>query len=344
YLLTKDATRLSKKEASMLLSLAEIYSLPKPDKDGMYRGKDIFSMLLPSTLNFEIKTKKQTFKIEHGKLVEGVIDKTLYGRASKLLAKIALDFGTDELQKFINRSSRLADAYVTQQGFTVGISEYIVSKEIEAERSAIVEKAFKKVAELIESYKSRKLEPLVGYTLKQSLEKLIISELDLARSAAGEYVVTHSKEDNSVVLMAFAGSRGSVLNVVQMDMLLGQQSTQTGGRIKRGYYTNRVLPHIRPNDITPPARGFVTTNYFYGLSPIDFYMHTIGSRGSEVYKALLTARAGYLYRRVSNALQDYYVKEDFSVRDVHGRLIQTIYGGDAVDPVKEGLKEVEGTE
>lgn len=344
YMLTKDSTRLTKKEASMLLSLAGIYSLPKPDKDGMYKGKDIFSMLLPSTLNFEQKSKKQVFKIEHGKLVEGVMDKSTYGRASKLLAKISADFGTDALQKFINSSSRLADAYVTQRGFTVGIAEYIVSKEIEAERLAIIERTFKKVTDLIESYKSRKLEPLVGYTLKQSLEKLIISELDMARSAAAEYVVTHSTEDNSVVLMAFAGSRGNVLNVVQMDMLLGQQSTQTGGRIKRGYYTNRVLPHIKPNDITPPSRGFVTTNYFYGLSPIDFYMHTIGSRGSEVYKALLTARSGYLYRRVSNALQDYYVEKDFSVRDVHGRLIQTVYGGDAIDPVKERLKEIQDTE
>jgi len=50
YLLTEDTTRLTKKEASYLLALAGIYELPKPGKDGLYAGKDIFSMLLPSNL------------------------------------------------------------------------------------------------------------------------------------------------------------------------------------------------------------------------------------------------------------------------------------------------------
>jgi DNA-directed RNA polymerase subunit A' len=70
-------------------------------------------------------------------------------------------------------------------------------------------------------------------------------------------------------------------------------------------------------------------------------MHAIGSRGSEVYKALLTARSGYLYRRINNALQDYYVDYDLTVRDVHGKLLQTIYGGDGIDPVKEVIKEMQ---
>ncbi len=344
YLLTKDSTRLTKSEASELLALAGIYELPKPEKNGLYAGKEIFSLLLPKGLNFEQKMKNQTFRIVNGKLVEGVIDKYTYGRASKLLAKIAADYGIDAVRDFLNKSSRLADAFVTKMGLTVGIKEYLVSKEIEQERLSIIERTFKKVNELIESYKAKKLEPLVGYTLKQSLERLIISELDVARDAAGNYVVTHSEEDNDVVLMAFAGSRGSVLNVVQMDMLLGQQSTQSGGRIKRGYSTNRVLPHIMPGDISPPARGFVVSNYLYGMTPIDFYMHAIGSRGSEVYKALLTARSGYLYRRMSNALQDFYVDYDLSVRDVHGKLVQTMYGGDGIDPIKERIHEMQKSE
>ena len=341
YLLTEDTTRLTKKEASYLLALAGIYELPKPGKDGLYAGKDIFSMLLPAKLNFEQKVKGQTVKIVNGKLVEGVLTKETYGRGSRLLAKIAADFGMQVVSDFLNRSSRLADAFVTLYGITVGIKEYMINEDVERERLAIIEKTFNKVNELIESYKKKTLEPLVGYTLKQSLERMIIAELDLARAAAAKYVVTHSEKDNDVILMAFAGSRGSEKNVVQMNMLLGQQATQSGGRIKRGYATNRVLPHIKPNDITPPARGFVVSNYFHGLTPIDFYMHAIGSRGSEVYKALLTARSGYLYRRISNALQDYYVDYDLTVRDVHGKLLQTIYGGDGIDPVKEMIKEMQ---
>ncbi|MGC8662196.1 MAG: DNA-directed RNA polymerase subunit A' [Candidatus Micrarchaeia archaeon] len=344
YMLTKDSTKFTMKEACELLALAGIYELPKPGKDGLYSGKDIFSMLLPKKFNFEQKMKDQTLKIVNGKLVEGVINKFTYGKASKLLAKLAADFGIDTLNEFINKSSRIADAFVTNVGITVGITDYLISSEIEKERLSIIEKAFKKANEIIENYKAKKLEPLIGYTLKQSRERLIISELDIARNTAGNYVATHSKENNNAVLMAFAGSRGSIMNLVQMNMLLGQQSTQSGGRIKRGYSSGRVLPHILPNDITPPAMGFVVSNYLYGMLPIDFYMHAIGSRGSEVYKALLTARSGYLYRRVSNALQDYYVERDMSVRDVHGSLIQTIYGGDGIDPVKENINKIQESE
>jgi DNA-directed RNA polymerase subunit A' len=141
--------------------------------------------------------------------------------------------------------------------------------------------------------------------------------------------------------MAKSGSRGSILNLEQMSMFLGQQATLSGGRIKRGYYTNRLLPHIMPGDVGPTARGFVTTNYYNGLAPIDLFAHAIGSRGSEVYKALLTGRSGYLYRRLSNALQDYYVREDLSVRDVNNNIIQTVYGGDGMNPMSVQLVEME---
>ena len=197
---------------------------------------------------------------------------------------------------------------------------------------------------LIEDYKNRKLEPLLGYNLKESLERMIIAELNLARDKAGEMLLKYENKDNSALQMAFAGSRGSVLNIEQMSMFLGQQSTLSGGRIRRGYYTGRVLPHIAPRDVSPTARGFVTTNYTAGLSAIDLFMHAVGSRGSEVYKALLTARSGYLYRRLSNALQDLSIKEDLSVRDTSGNLVQTIYGGDGISPANVKFLKLAGDE
>ena len=162
---------------------------------------------------------------------------------------------------------------------------------------------------------------------------MIIAELNLVRDRAGETLLKYETSENAAVEMARSGSRGSVLNIEQMTMFLGQQATLSGGRIKRGYYSNRVLPHISPGDVRPGARGFVSTSYYSGLAPTDLFMHAVGSRSSEVYKALLTARSGYLYRRLSNALQDYSVSEDYSVRDANNNMIQTIYGGDMISPV-----------
>ncbi len=334
YLLTKDDALLTPEEAVYLLSIAQIYELPKPTKDGMYKGKDIFSMLLPEELSFEGKSGGAPFVVKKGKLLEGIVTKDTYGRGNnRLMIKIGKDFGAEVLKKFIFVSSKVADAYVTMMGVTVGVREYTTSKKLEEERVRLLEETFSKINKLIDDYKSRKLEPLIGYTLRQSLERMIIAELNLVRDHAGQTLLKYETAENSAVEMARSGSRGSLLNIEQMTMFLGQQATLSGGRIKRGYYTNRVLPHITPGDVRPGARGFVSTSYYSGLSPTDLFMHAVGSRGSEVYKALLTARSGYLYRRLSNALQDYSVSSDYSVRDANNNLIETVYGGDLISPV-----------
>jgi DNA-directed RNA polymerase subunit A' len=335
YLLTKDDTYLTKEQAVYILSIAKVYELPKPTKDGLYRGKDIFSAMLPKGLDFTGKSSKAPFVIKDGKLVDGVVTKETFGRGdNKLLVKIGKDYGAEVLKDFIFVSAKVADAYVTLMGVTVGVKEYTTSSKLEAERVRLLEETFGKINELIAQYRTRKLEPLIGYTLRQSLERMIIAELNLVRDKAGETLLKYeTSEENAAVEMTRSGSRGSVLNIEQMTMFLGQQATLSGGRIKRGYYTNRVLPHIVPGDVRPGARGFVSTSYYSGLAPTDLFMHAVGSRSSEVYKALLTARSGYLYRRLSNALQDYCVDHDYSVRDANNNLIETIYGGDAVNPV-----------
>ncbi len=346
YLMTKEDNYLTKEQAVYILSIAKVYELPKPTKDGLYRGRDIFSVLLPKGLNFAGKSTKSPFVIKDGKLVEGVVTKETFGRGdNKLLVKIGKDYGYEVLKNFIFTSAKVADAYVTLMGVTVGVKEYTTSKKLEVERVRLLQETFGKIEDLITQYKTRKLEPLIGYTLRQSLERMIIAELNLVRDKAGETLLRYeTSEDNAAVEMTRSGSRGSVLNIEQMTMFLGQQATLSGGRIKRGYYTNRVLPHIEPGDVRPGARGFVATSYYSGLAPTDLFMHAVGSRSSEVYKALLTARSGYLYRRLSNALQDYCVDSDYSVRDANNNMIQTVYGGDMVNPIFVQFQKLEADE
>jgi DNA-directed RNA polymerase subunit A' len=346
YLLTKDDNYLTKEQAVYILSIAKVYELPKPTKDGLYRGKDVFSVMLPKGLNFKGKSTKSPFVIKDGKLVEGVVTKETFGRGdNKLLVKIGKDYGYEVLKNFIFVSAKVADAYVTLMGVTVGVKEYTTGKKLEIERVRLLEETFGKIEDLIVQYRTRKLEPLIGYTLRQSLERMIIAELNLVRDKAGETLLRYeTSENNAAVEMTRSGSRGSVLNIEQMTMFLGQQATLSGGRIKRGYYTNRVLPHIVPGDVRPGARGFVATSYYSGLAPTDLFMHAVGSRSSEVYKALLTARSGYLYRRLSNALQDYCVSSDYSVRDANNNLIQTVYGGDRVNPIYVQFQRLEAEE
>jgi DNA-directed RNA polymerase subunit A' len=146
----------------------------------------------------------------------------------------------------------------------------------------------------------------------------------------------HVGTDNNVMLMAIAKARGNFLQFVQTNMLLGQQAVR-GKRPSRGY-NGRVLPYMKKNDKSPIAKGFVTSSYSTGLKPIEFFMHAMGSRDSAMSKSLVIAQSGYLQRRLVNAMQDFYVDENLSVKDASGSLIQTIYGGDGIDPSKERLE------
>ena len=341
YLLTKDETYLDKDEAGYLLGIAGIYELPKADKSGRYKGKDIFSMLLPKGVDFEEKTNKGTVKIKDSRLLEGVITKDAYGTGSRLFVKIAMERGMEELKRFIFASAKVADAYATLHGVTVGVEEYMVDDKLKEERRRLLDDTFKKIDDLIVQYKNRKLEPLPGYTLRRSLERMIIAELSIVRNRAAEVLVKNINPNTNIMQMTNSGSRGNIINLEQMSMFLGQQATLSGGRITQGYYTGRTLAHISPGDVRANAKGFVTTNFFDGLSPIDLFMHSIGARDSEIQKALLTARSGYLYRRLSNALQDFHVEKDMSVRDANNNILQIVYGVDGVSPVSSQFVELE---
>jgi DNA-directed RNA polymerase subunit A' len=75
-----------------------------------------------------------------------------------------------------------------------------------------------------------------------------------------------------------------------------------------------------------------------GLSPTEFFHHSMGGRESLVNTAIRTARSGYMQRRLINALQDMVVAGDLSVRDSRGAVVQFKYGGDGCDPIKVNAK------
>jgi DNA-directed RNA polymerase subunit A' len=59
--------------------------------------------------------------------------------------------------------------------------------------------------------------------------------------------------------------------------------------------------------------------------------------------ALRTPKSGYLYRRLSNAMQDLKVEYDHTVRDASKRIIQFKYGEDGIDVSKseEGIINID---
>ena len=334
YLLTKDNSYYTKEETMSMLANLGIYEMPKAEKNGMYSGKSIFSMTLPNGLNFESKNKHGKVVIKNGLLVEGIIDNKLVGeKGGVLISHIFIEYGPDFNEKFLLNIAKLSLGAAYIYGLTVSVKDYYLSSKIISERANIIKSYEAKALELINSYKAGKLESLPGYTKKSTLEVLLYATLGQARDTAVQYRNKELNQSNNAYLLASIGARGNILNMVQMSMFLGQQSVR-GKRPTRGY-NGRMLPYFKRNTKDPKSKGFVTSNFFEGLTPTDMYQHAMGSRDSQMTKSLVTAVSGYMYRRLINAMMDFYVDSDLSVKDANGELIQTLYGGDGIDPTLE---------
>ena len=347
FLLTHDDTILSREEFSNLALLGGYggkLPAPKIERDGrkFYSGKQLFSLFLPKDFNFVITSKwskgtKGTQKdvvIKNGELISGVIDKASIGaeEPDSVLHRIVKDYGNTVAKKFLDSILIMLKTFITHRGFTYGYSDLWLSDETRTEISTVIQKAYDKVHELIQQYKDETLPLTRGLSPEEALELYVVNELSRARDRAGRLADRSFPDDNSGVIMASTGARGSTLNIGQMAAALGQQSIR-GKRINKGY-RNRSLPHFNINDTNPDAKGFDKSNYRDGLSPLEFFFHAMGGREGLVDTAVRTQQSGYMQRRLINALEHLKIEYDSTVRDPHGNIIQYVYGEDGIDPAK----------
>lgn len=86
-----------------------------------------------------------------------------------------------------------------------------------------------------------------------------------------------------------------------------------GSRAPNGF-KERSLPHFPRGDRTPEGKGFVANSFYSGLSPTEFFFHTMAGREGLVDTAVKTAETGYMSRRLMKALEDLYTHYDGTVR------------------------------
>jgi DNA-directed RNA polymerase III subunit RPC1 len=77
---------------------------------------------------------------------------------------------------------------------------------------------------------------------------------------------------------------------------VGQQII-AGHRVPDGFQ-DRSLPHFLKKSKEPPAKGFVGSSFYSGLTPTEFLFHAISGREGLVDTAVKTAETGYMQRRL----------------------------------------------
>jgi DNA-directed RNA polymerase III subunit RPC1 len=140
------------------------------------------------------------------------------------------------------------------------------------------------------------LELRPGCNLLQSLEEMLNGVLGKLRESAGQEAMKALEWANAPRIMAECGSKGSPLNISQMMACVGQQAVG-GKRIENGF-VDRTLPHFEYHSLTAPAKGFVANSFYTGLTPTEFFFHTMGGREGLVDTAVKTAETGYMARRL----------------------------------------------
>ncbi len=346
FLMTFGESSFNREETAYMLSLLGDRPLPKPDLkvDGepYWSGKLLFSTILPKDLTLTFRAsiggrgeeeEEAVVRIVDGKVLSGAVDEKAIGAfKGRIVEKIARDYGADTARRFIDETTHLAIGTIMLRGFTTGIDDEDIPEEAKREIVEVLDSAMKEVTGLVQAYKAGELEQMPGRSLEETLEVEAMKKLGRARDDAGHIASRHLGLENSAVIMARSGARGSMLNLSQMAGCIGQQAVR-GERLARGYW-KRTLPHFLPEDLGAKAKGFVTSSYKSGLRPTEYFFHSMGGREGLVDTAVRTSRSGYMQRRLINALEDLKVMEDRTVRNTAQTIIQFQFGEDGVDPMR----------
>ncbi|KAI5021835.1 hypothetical protein ZWY2020_058565 [Hordeum vulgare] len=345
-------TEEARTEAFMLMGPIELWT-----------GKQLFSVLVrPNActkvfLNLTVEEKIYMKLKERDKKAITVLEETMcpndgfvYFRNSELLcgqvgkktlgngnnegmfSVLIRDYNSHAAASCMNRLAKFSARFIGNHGFSIGVDDVQPGGSLNQKKKITIDEGYEKCHELIALYSKGDLIPQPGCNRAQTLESQISCVLNKLRETAGDDCMSTLHWRNSPLIMSQCGSKGSPINISQMVVCVGQQSV--GGRRAPNGFIDRTLPHFPINSKTPAAKGFVANSFYTGLTPTEFFFHTMGGREGLVDTAVKTAETGYMSRRLMKGLEDLSVFYDQTVRNASGGIVQFVYGDDGMDPVK----------
>ncbi|KAK3856179.1 hypothetical protein Pcinc_031683 [Petrolisthes cinctipes] len=339
---------LAGKEASYKITLPPP-AIMKPKE--LWTGKQIFSTIIrpnqayPVACNLTARRKDYTrgeelcsneawIVLRNSELLAGALDKSLLGSGSKknLFYVILKDYGKEHAADAMWRVARVSTFFLMNCGFSIGIGDVMPGAGLLARKHELLLDGYGKCDGFIGQLSEGTLHCQPGCSAEETLEQLILKELSTIRDKAGKACVMELHKTNAALIMALSGSKGSFINISQMIACVGQQAIG-GKRVPNGF-DDRALPHYERHSKIPAAKGFVSNSFFSGMTPTEFFFHTMAGREGLVDTAVKTSETGYMQRRLVKTLEDLYVAYDMTVRNSTQDIIQIQYGGDGLDPTE----------
>ena len=197
---------------------------------------------------------------------------------SRVLARIFNNYGAETTALTADRIKDLALEHATRAALSTGMDDYPELTDLDE----VITEGDDKVTQIADQYDQ-------GLITNEERYKLTIKTWrDVDARITDEVKTSMAELDTSTAVLANSGARGSVDNIKQASAMIGIQVDTLGRAIE--------LP--------------VRNSFKHGMTPLEAFVVTRGSRFGAVSTALKTADSGYLTRRLVDVSQDVFTVDD----------------------------------
>ena len=210
---------------------------------------------------------------EHPFLNDVVTQRTLFG----IIIDIIDNEGIGAVPRIVDRMKKFGFEYATKSGVTWGIDDVVVPEE----KKEIIARARVEEGKVIGFFND-------GLISRDERRRMIIEIWHRAKTEIEEALPATLDVNGSVYDMWKSGARGSMGQIAMMAGMKG------------------LIINTRGETLEFP----ILSSMKEGMSPIEYFITTHGSRKGLADTALQTAKAGYLTRRLFVVAQDAIVTED----------------------------------
>ena len=195
---------------------------------------------------------------------------------SELIISSYNKLGIEATVKLSDDIKELGFFYATKSGLTVAATDMIVPKE----KEKIIEEASEVIKKINNQYWK-------GFMTDDERYTNTIQVWTNAKSRVAESTMRALKEGNDLFYMVDSGARGNWGQITQLCGMKGLVANPAGRTIELRFQQSKRRIHC-----------------------IGYFIATHGGRKEKSDTALKTAEAGYLTRRLVDAVQDIVVKEN----------------------------------
>ncbi len=222
----------------------------------------------------------------------------------KIVDKCIKVHGMAETAEVLDRIKAIGYKYSTKGAITISVSDIVVV----GEKEEIIEKTEKEIETITKQFRR-------GFYDDNERHDKIVDKWMEANDEIGKAIMKSLDKYNPIFMMADSGARGSINQIRQLSGMRGIMGKTDGGAME--------VP--------------IKANFREGLTVLEFFTSSHGTRKGLADTALRTADSGYLTRRLVDVSQDVIIRENDCHSQEYVNLFDINDGKEIIEELEERL-------